>query len=223
MKLRITLRSDSAFGRGDGIAGLVDTEVEHDARTGFPLIKGRTLKGLLVEACADWMYALQIGSNPALPTLEASAKKLFGVPGSTLDDMGCLHVGAAQLPADLRQFIESENATSPPEKKPYPPPWILESLTTIRHQTAVDPTSGKPKDGSLRSTRVVLRGTFFDAPLHSTEPLGDVDYEVLAACAAGVKRGGQNRARGLGWLQVDLLDAPGNPLDAFISRIGGAA
>lgn len=215
MRLRITLRSDSAFGRGDGIAGLVDTEVEHDALTGFPLIKGRTLKGLLVEACADWMYALYLGENSALPELEASAAKLFGVPGSTLEDMGCLHVGTAQLPADLRQFIRSRDR--------YTPAQILESLTTIRHQTAVDPTSGKPKDGSLRSTRVVLRGTFFDAPLHSTEPLGDVDYEVLAACAAGVKRGGQNRTRGLGWLQVDLLDTPGNPLDAFISRIRGAA
>jgi hypothetical protein len=30
-QLRIQLLSDATFGRGDGVAGLIDQEVEHDA------------------------------------------------------------------------------------------------------------------------------------------------------------------------------------------------
>jgi len=209
MKLRILLRSDSAFGRGDGIAGLIDSEVEHDPRTGFPFIKGRTVKGLLVESCADLLYALK--ENPAFSDLEKSAKKLFGVPGSTLDDTGCLHVGSAQLPDDLQQYLA----------KTYQPQQILQALTSIRYQTAVDVTSDTPKDGSLRATRVVLRETIFYSQLHTTENLESIDYQLLAACAAGVKRGGQNRTRGLGWLKVELQDVPNAPLNGFINRIGG--
>src|SRR5690606_38318748 len=95
MRLRIELLSDSAFGRGDGVAGLVDSEVEHDTRTGLPFIKGRTVKGLLVEACADLLYALKIQGNSDEEVYKQAARKLFGVPGSTLEDTGCLHVSAA--------------------------------------------------------------------------------------------------------------------------------
>lgn len=213
MRLHIHLHSDTAFGRGDGIAGLVDSEVEHDARTGLPMIKGRTLKGLLVESCADLLYALQ--GNKAFGTLEKSAEKLFGKPGSTLNDTGCLHVGPGLLPDDLRAQLAA--------KGQYTSEQLLAAFTTIRHQTAVDPTDGKPKYGSLRATRVVLRETFFYARLHSDKKLGDSDLQLLAACAAGVKRGGQNRTRGLGWLQVTLQDAGDNLLDRFAATIGGGA
>lgn len=213
MRLRIQLRSDSAFGRGDGVAGLVDSEVEHDSRTGLPYIKGRTIKGLLVESCADLLYALSIGDNSVVSDVETSAHKLFGVPGSVQDDMGCLHVGSAQLLEDLRLYLE----------KKYQPQQIFQGLTTIRHQTAVDTTTNTPKDGSLRAIRVVLRETVFYANLHTTKDLEPIDYQLLAACAAGVKRGGQNRTRGLGWLNVELLDVPNEPLYKFIERIGGAA
>jgi CRISPR/Cas system CSM-associated protein Csm3 (group 7 of RAMP superfamily) len=214
MRLRIQLRSDTAFGRGDGIAGLVDSEVEHDPRNGLPYIKGRTIKGLLVESCADILYALQQGNNPGYGDFIASAEKLFGVPGSTLDDMGCLHIGSAQLPDDLQQYLT---------KTTYQPQQILQALTTIRHQTAIDTSRDTPKDGSLRATRVVLRETIFYSQLHETDHLEAIDYQLLAACAAGVKRGGQNRTRGLGWLKVELLDAPNDPLNGFIKQIGGVA
>lgn len=46
--IKIKLLSDTTFGRGDGVAGLVDQEVEHD-QYGFPFLRGRTLKGLLSE------------------------------------------------------------------------------------------------------------------------------------------------------------------------------
>ena len=70
MKLALTIEllTDTTFGRGDGVAGLVDEEVEHDSQTGLPIIRGRTLKGLLVEECANLLYAL-----PGRTDLESAA------------------------------------------------------------------------------------------------------------------------------------------------------
>lgn len=58
-KLQFDLRSAATFGRGDGVAGLVDEEVEHDG-DGLPFLRGRTLKGLLAEECANILYALEL-------------------------------------------------------------------------------------------------------------------------------------------------------------------
>lgn len=44
--LHIELLSDATFGRGEGSAGEVDTEVEHD-EFGIPFIGGKTVRGLL--------------------------------------------------------------------------------------------------------------------------------------------------------------------------------
>jgi hypothetical protein len=60
--LKIKLESEAAFGRGDGVAGLVDAEVQHDDY-GFPFLHGRTIKGLLVQECADIRTSLSSGRS----------------------------------------------------------------------------------------------------------------------------------------------------------------
>ncbi|MCL4253370.1 MAG: RAMP superfamily protein [Anaerolineae bacterium] len=193
MYLRIELLSDTAFGRGDGIASHVNSEIEHDKATGLPIIKGRTLKGLFVEACADILYGLQQCAPSAHKTFDELAKGLFGTPGSRLDSMGKLNFGTATLPADF--IAELDKLHQPKET-------VLNTLTTIRHQTAVD-DDDKPKDTSLRATRVVLKGTIFHA--HISHPdLDDDETALLWACANTVRNAGQNRTRGLGHIRITL-------------------
>ena len=55
--LKLELLSDTAFGRGDGVDGLVDIEVQHDAY-GLPFLGGRALKGLMGAECDDIVFAL---------------------------------------------------------------------------------------------------------------------------------------------------------------------
>jgi hypothetical protein len=81
----------------------------------------------------------------------------------------------------------------------------------------------KPLDGTLRTTRAVMRGVAFYSQLQSDQPLDGVDVELIAACAAGVRAGGQNRTRGMGWLAVTMIDADDDPLANFTDRIGGVA
>ena len=61
--LRITLVSDATFARGDGVAGEVDQEIDHD-RDGFPRINGKRLNGLLKDEGANILYGLSLQTVP---------------------------------------------------------------------------------------------------------------------------------------------------------------
>lgn len=194
-----TLLSDATFGRGEGLAGLVDQEVDHD-RYGLPYLRGRTLKGLLNEECANILHALeQQGTD--LARWKKAAQRLLGGPGSTLADDACLRVGDARLPADLRravrQALEAKGATLRPAD-------ALDSLTDIRRQTAVDERTGVPDEGTLRAMRVVLRQTPFEARLTFPEGTEPGDLPLLAACVLALRRAGTGRNRGRGRLRATL-------------------
>jgi len=205
--LCFTLLSDATFGRGEGLAGLVDQEVDHD-RYGLPYLKGRTLKGLLNEECANIRYALK-RQGTDLERWEQAAQRLLGGPGSTLSDDAHLRIGAAQLPQDLRRevrkAIEAENSTMKPAD-------VLDSLTTIRRQTAVDEETGVPDEGTLRAMRVVLRQTLFEARLTFPNGTEQDDLPLLAACILALRRAGTGRNRGRGRLRATLrADRNGAP------------
>jgi hypothetical protein len=202
-----TLESDATFGRGEGVAGLVDQEVDHDS-LGLPYLKGRTLKGLLNEECANILFALEGGRDNVERWLEP-AQRLLGSPGSRTEDAAWLHIGPARLPADLRHEVHKIVRDPAAAIKP---PDVLDSLTAIRHQTAVDEATGAPDRGTLRAMRVVLRQTPFEARL--TFPCGSQpeDLELLAACTVALRRAGTGRNRGRGRLRATLhADDNGQP------------
>jgi CRISPR/Cas system CMR subunit Cmr4 (Cas7 group RAMP superfamily) len=201
LTLQVKLISDATFGRGDGVAGLIDVEVEYDAETGLPFLRGRVLKGLLAEECANIMFAVKNRNPASVARLEPSAKFLFGQAGSTLDDDALMHVGAATLPGELSNAVASNIKRGELTLAD-----VLESLTAIRRQTAVDETTGAPDEGSLRSSRIVLRETVFTATLtFDREPQND-ELALLAACVLSLRRGGTGRNRGRGRLRAGLND-----------------
>jgi CRISPR/Cas system CSM-associated protein Csm3 (group 7 of RAMP superfamily) len=213
-QLQIELLSDTTFGRGDGVAGLIDQEVEHDAN-GFPYLRGRTLKGLLSEEC-DNLVAV-INDAERRKHWQSIAAQLFGVPGSTLDTIALMHVGDACLPEDLRhaiaQEIINENLT---------PANVLDSLTTVRRQTAIATDTGVADPNSLRSGRVVLRNLVFTAYLFFDAAPGEDILALLSAGAAALRRIGSGRNRGRGHVKCTIWDGE-NPLDAqHLQRFGGA-
>lgn len=205
LQLSLRLESDVTFGRGEGLAGLVDEEIEYDVATGLPFVRGRVLKGLLVEECANLLFALQTAGSPALPALEKSAGRLFGRPGSDLESAALLHFSSALLPEQLREAV-----CFGIDRDELKPAVVLESLTAIRRQTAIDEERTAPEKGSLRSMRVVLRQTSFCAWLDFTDDPEANDLALLAACALSVRRGGIGRNRGRGRLSLRLLDEQGS-------------
>ena len=215
--LRIDLETDATFGRGDGLAGVVDQEVEHD-EFGLPFLRGRTLKGLLVEECANLVYALEVRRPELAERYAAAANRLFGRPGGGLDDAGLLRMGQARLPADLRRAIRASV-----KAKELSPMDVLESLTDIRRQTAMDET-GKPDEHTLRGTRVILRDTPLLAHLSFATTPDPIVLGLLAACVSALRRAGTSRTRGRGRLRATLCNDAGEDitrdmLDCFATEV----
>lgn len=196
--IRLKLLSDTTFGRGDGVSGLVDSEVQHDA-DGLPYLGGRTLKGLLRNECIKIMGALR--SEGLHQCFEPSASRLFGSPGTTEDPSSIMHVGNAHLPEDLCRAVHKD------VRRGTLKPWeVLDSLTTIRRQTAIDPVSGAPQENTLRSIRVIIRGLPFTAQVSFAVAPSVRDLALLAACVKALRRVGEGRNRGQGLVECRLLD-----------------
>lgn len=207
-KLKLTLLSDATMGRGDGVAGLVDAEVEHDAY-GIPYLRGRALKGLLAEECANILFGLQhFMDQNGQRRWHAAAQALFGRPGSGLEDGAGLHVGDATLPPALRQAIIAEVQAGK-----YAADDVLASLTAVRRQTAME-EDGVPAEGSLRAMRVILRETTFEAGLSFAHTPTADELALLAACVCALRRVGTGRNRGRGRVRAGLCDAQGQDLTA---------
>lgn len=203
LQLRVAFLSDALFGAGHGTAGAADVVSALEPDTGLPYLRGRTLKGLLVEACADILHVAAAADSPGLDRLEAAARSLFGVPGSDADASASMRVGTARLPAPLRDVVRDAVATRTASALTRDD--VVEALTVIRRQTAID-DSGAPKVGSLRSARLALRGLTLHAPIRFDAPPSEDALSLLAACAQAVHRGGTHRTRGMGRLDLALLD-----------------
>lgn len=211
-RLQITLLSDTALGRGDGVAGLVNAEVQHDAY-GCPFLGGRTLKGLLREECINLLYNLRMLQKEA--GWEEAATRLFGEPGSALAGASLLHISDATLPYDLRQAIrwgiDEEQLTRSQ---------VLDSLTAIRYQTGVDVVRDAPKKETLRAIRVILRNTILTAQAYlepAVDPLDQQrDLALLMACVKALRLAGTGRNRGVGEIRAELQDDQGAALPASV-------
>lgn len=211
-QLKIKLLSDTTFGRGDGVAGLVDQELEHDS-SGFPYLRGRTLKGLLSEESDNLIAVLPVEIRH---NWENFACILFGTPGSVQGTIASMHVGDACLPDDLREAV-----TFQIKKKTLTKTEVLDSLTTIRRQTAINSETGIAEKGSLRSFRVVIRELEFKADLvFETQPSQEL-LSVLAVGTLALRRIGSGRNRGRGYVQCTLHDDSGTEItQRYMSLFG---
>jgi hypothetical protein len=188
-KIIITLKSATTFGSGDGVAGLVDREIEHD-QYGFPFLRGKTLKGLLAESAENIVFALENDK-----AWRDAKDHLFGLPGRGSDERGILHTGDAQLSESLRTKIK--NAGWSKED-------VLYSLTGIRRQTAIN-ENGAPDHASLRSMRVLLPKVVLEAKItFDGDVPSPIELQLLAASVLDFRHAGTGRNRGRGWLTAEL-------------------
>jgi len=194
MILRITLRSAATFGRGDGLAGLVDREIEHD-ENGIPYLRGRTLKGLLAEEAEGLVFLLN------KERWRKCKERLFGVGGSSLAGRGIFHVGNAMPPAGLRARLLKAI-----EMNEFKPDEIFAAFTGIRRQTALN-ERGAPKKDTLRSMRVLVCGAILESEITFSAPPSDDDLAMLSASVLALRHAGSGRNRGRGWLSAELGNA----------------
>lgn len=191
--LRIELLSDSTFGRGEGAAGIVDTEVERDD-CGMPFISGKTVRGLLRNS---WL-----SMSPHFPHLEEAAERVLG-RSQALDELCRLRIGDALLPEPIRVVVRGAVKR---HDHPLAPATILNSFTSIRYQTAEHRETGAPDPTTLRTSHVVVRGCIFEASLtwlHGYQPV-NTDLQILSLCVLATRHGGLLCNRGRGHIQLTL-------------------
>lgn len=195
-RLTVDLLSDATFGRGEGTAGAVDVEVEHDA-FGLPFLGGKGLRGLLRDA---WL-----SMQEHFPELGDAARRVFG-PHGDLDETAILRIGDAVIEEPARGYFV---AAVEREHHPLVPEVILSALTDIRSQTSEERDTGAPARTTLRSTRVVLGGLRLAAPLSWFAKPDPKDLRCLALAALGARHAGLARNRGRGHVRVALDGDPG--------------
>lgn len=193
--LEISLASSTCFSSGTGFAGEVDIDIEQEREFGLPMIRGKTIKGLLVEECALILKVLE------RDIWKQAADRLFGAPKK--DEGAVLLIGNAGLPEGFRKT--AINAVKRPVN-PVPFHMLLHSLTEIRNQTKINAASEAPEKHSLRKTRLALSDLTFQAPLVLQDSLKAEEKALLAGCVLATRRGGLNRNRGWGRLKMQIHD-----------------
>ena len=202
--IHLRLTSASTFGRGDGLVGVVDREVEYDSY-GIPFLRGKTLKGLLLESAENVVFALKQQGQEDWQTVK---DELFGRPGRGTEEIGLMHIGDARLPEALRsELIKAVTSDS------LKPGDVLYSLSGIRRQTAMNPDGGQ-ENASLRSMRVLLPGVVLEASLRFDTPPDDAHLQLLTAATMDMRRGGSSRNRGRGPF-VAVLDDEDSTKELF--------
>lgn len=205
--IQIELLSDATFSRGEGTAGVVDVEVEHDER-GLPFLGGKTIRGLLRDS---WL-----SMHHCFPELAQTTGRVFG-PAADCDESSMLRIGDAVLDEETRRWIEA--AESRPNHS-ISPAAVLEALTDIRRQTSEERSTGAPAETTLRAVRVIVRGLTLRAPLHWLADPTPQDVRCLSLALLATRHAGLGRNRGRGHIRMTL---DGDPEKIRNAAKGGSA
>lgn len=193
MKIRIQLRSDLCTYSGEGYNVIVDTDVVYD-KYGIPYIPAKRLKGCIREA------AMELADFGIID--KRIFQELFGHEG----DAPSAFVLSDAYPENYDGMVHDLKLAT----KKYTAQQVLDLFTYTRYQTAVSLESGAADETSLRSMRVVKEGMVFEAEINWRELLPNAEkekkFEALEKAVSVVKHIGCSRTRGLGLVDMRLVD-----------------
>jgi hypothetical protein len=212
--VRFKLRSWWHCGTGQGVSSTLDALVARDA-DGLPCLPGKTVKGLLRDAFAQWEYweSLQVETvtdersdgSDAL-TVALFGGRTDGAEASSRYDTtaGMLDVRTARMDETLR----AELLAVPDRAR------MVAGLTATVRSTAIDHESSVAVPHSLRAIEVAVplevtatvSGPDSVADPHSSGK--HVEWVTKLAEAVGFLQGlGSHRLRGLGRVEVAVEEA----------------
>lgn len=188
--LKIELLSDMCLYSGDIYNSLVDIDVVYDCH-GLPYIPAKRIKGCIREAYIELMDFEQPGYT------KQECDKIFGCEEN---GNASFTIGNAYLP-DYDMICNDLNSCGDVQIKNTQN--VLDLYSYIRTQTAVDNNTGTAKENSLRSMRVIKKGTSFLAPLYYKDNSIAGHFEEAAKL---VKHMGLRRTRGMGIVNISFIN-----------------
>ena len=200
MKLQIELLSDLCSHSGDTYNSYIDTDIVYD-EYGFPYIPAKRVKGCIREACLE---LVEFGCV-SMKDYEC----IFGKGGKTASAFTLNNA----YPIEHKQMVEDIHKANDP--KLTNPQKILRLYTYVRTQTALDLESGTADENSLRTIRVVKKGCKFEAEFEFKDKVTAEQKEIMKNAIRMVKHMGVARTRGLGLVNMKLLDSENGHKIAF--------
>ena len=203
--------SDLCSSSGEGVAGVIDSDVTFDD-CGLPYIPGKRLKGCLREVALELRDAI----GPDFD--DNTYHSLFGIPGSHQPGKLILENAYLECYEDLYprlQYLQTHNYY----KEMLQPEYIRQYFTVQRTETSIDPTTGTARDNSLRVLRAIKRGNTFLASVVINDSNED-SITLLKNCCSVLRRMGLARSRGLGEVKCELISSTDNLNEVVISVTG---
>lgn len=190
MVIKIELKSDLCISSGEGYNSFLDIDVCYDKR-GIPYIPAKRIKGCIREAgleLAEWgSYSFD------------DYERVFGTEGTASSKFTLSSAYIKNYSGIVRQLGSCEN------KELVHPQKVLSYYTMVRTQTALD-EEGVAKRHHLRTMRVIRKGLVFEAECHLVSGCTIKETELFRQAVLSVKHMGLNRTRGLGRVELTLVD-----------------
>lgn len=224
-KVEIELLSDATFGDGSSKAFVVNSDVLTD-KDGFPYMRAKTFKGNLQKSMSE----IGIGDKELLESLFGSAgindfdeKKKSKLQFSDLVIASDIKTKKDYIDSQLSHiFIDNSQEPNEEEKKKV----VIDCFTDIKHSVKLE--DGIAKDKSLRSERVILKGSKFETSIYTKSKLSDVEKEILSDGLKSLKNIGLKKYRGRGLLRARLiscedLEHTSNSRDLLLSKLSSSS
>jgi len=192
-KLKLSLLSDAVPGNGEGLAGIIDTDICYD-EYGLPYVPAKRIKGILRESAQDLV-------DYQMATAE-QVNDMFGQSGTKMGTDLKIDNGFLEGYQDLRKFL-AEASLRHDYKQLFSTQAVLQCFTYTRSRTALE--NGIAQDKSLRTLRILKRGIVF---IFDVEMPDDMNmYTLLKDSCKVTRRFGLSRTRGVGEIKMELAKA----------------
>lgn len=188
LPLRFKIKFHSYWHCGSGLSSGMDKDSQVYKKDGFPIIPGKTIKGLLLDS-------YQILEKMGCEFSNAfNANYIFGTGGFNIEDekidstavKSKYHFSNAELPLSTRNKISAAQI-------PY--------LYSSRSSTKIDPANGVAASQTLRKIEVTIPLTLYG----KIENLPISVHDDMEMILSFTKKLGVNRTRGLGRCQFSKL------------------
>ena len=214
--LKLTLKSDTLVGSGEGYSAIVDSDVVFDD-CGIPYIPAKRVKGLLRDSAriaGDMLATAELNLD------NCSLEELFGIPGMEASaDITVSNLYVEDYENNHKWidfFIRGKDFNKKISKET-----IMQYFTSLRRSTQIN-EYGVAKDHSLRTARVIKRGNDFygDVELRGTDDNDLKKKECLLALACmNLRSMGTKRNRGFGEVEAELKDGNSSLNEEYVKTL----
>jgi len=202
--LKVSFKSPALIGSGEGFGAIIDSDIVFD-EIGIPYIPAKRIKGCLRDSAEEVKDMFKIAEIDKI----SIDMKTFGEKGRESDKSSPVYFSNLvienynQNRLWLEYFLDTNKYNAFLSKD-----YILETFTQIRQQTKIDPDTGIAFKNSLRTIRLLDKGSEFYGDIYintSDKDNADKILNTIILACMNFRCMGTQRNRGFGELTCSLL------------------